>query len=272
MISITSPHNPRFKQALKLRTRRGRQQQGRFLVDGLREVQRFLQSGFPASELFLCPDWLNEQDVQQLSENASQLHMSVYELPASLFAKLAYGDRADGVVAAGLQVGQELENLPLSKTPLIGIVESIEKPGNLGAIMRTCDAVGADGLVHVGEGTDWYHPNAIRASTGALFSIPCVESNAADVLAWARQQGLRIYAARPDADRLYTEGDYRGPCAIVLGSEAKGLSSDWQAPDIMPIRLPMRGVADSLNVSVTSAVLLFEALRQRSLDATHGQC
>ena len=169
MIQITSSQNPRYKQALKLRSRRGRQQQGRFLVDGLREVQRFLRSGLPTSELFVCPEWLEAPAYQELSEVASRLNMPLYELPSQLFTKLAYGDRAEGVVAAGLQFHRDLNQLPLSPTPLFGIVESIEKPGNLGAIMRSCDAVGADGLVHVGEGTDWYHPNSIRASTGALF-------------------------------------------------------------------------------------------------------
>lgn len=265
MISITSPQNPRFKQALKLRTRRGRQQQGRYLVDGLREVHRFLQSGLPTSELFLCPDWLDAKMIEELAEEAARLKMAVFTMPAQLFAKLAYGDRADGVLAAGLQTRRDLENFPLSRSPLIGIVESIEKPGNLGAIMRTCDAVGADGLVHVGAGTDWFHPNAIRASTGALFSLPLIDAEADHALSWCRQNRLRIYAARPDADRLYTEVDYRLPCAIVLGSEARGLSKHWQSADIVPIRLPMLGIADSLNVSVTSAVLLFEALRQRTV-------
>jgi TrmH family RNA methyltransferase len=158
---------------------------------------------------------------------------------------------------------RRLEDLRLPVYPLVAVVEGLEKPGNLGAVCRSADATGVSALIAADAWTDLFNPNAIRASLGTIFTLPVCEAVAPEVLAWLRQRQIKIYAARVDGSMLYTEVDYRGPAAIVLGSEAAGLTPLWTGEDVLPIRLPMRGVTDSLNLSVTAAVLFYEALRQR---------
>ena len=155
-----------------------------------------------------------------------------------------------------------LDDIELPPEPLVVVTEDVEKPGNVGAILRSADAVGADAVIAVG-GTDLFNPNVIRASVGTIFSMTVASASAVDAAGWLRMRGIRILASRVDADRLHVEADLRGPVAIVLGSEATGLSDAWRAPGVEAVRLPMTGVADSLNVSAAAAVLLYEAWRQR---------
>ena len=178
------------------------------------------------------------------------------------FARLAYGDRADGVVLVVRSPRARLDDIELPPEPLVVVTEDVEKPGNVGAILRSADAVGADAVIAVG-GTDLFNPNVIRASVGTIFSMTVASASAVDAAGWLRMRGIRILASRVDADRLHVEADLRGPVAIVLGSEATGLSDAWRAPGVEAVRLPMTGVADSLNVSAAAAVLLYEAWRQR---------
>ena len=184
------------------------------------------------------------------------------EVSERAFEKLAYGDRSDGVVLVVRAPRVGLADLELPPDPLVVVTEDVEKPGNVGAILRSADAVGASAVIAAG-GTDLFNPNVIRASVGTVFSMPVAAAPAGEVAAWLRVRGLRIVATRVDADRLHVDADLRGPVAIVLGSEATGLSDAWRAPDVEAVRLPMAGVADSLNVSVAAAVLLYEAWRQR---------
>jgi RNA methyltransferase, TrmH family len=156
----------------------------------------------------------------------------------------------------------ELADLQLPADPLVVVTEDVEKPGNVGAILRSADAVGADAVIAVG-GTDLFNPNVIRASVGTVFSVPAATASAEEAIAWLRGRGVRIVTALVDAQRLHVEANLRGPLAIVLGSESRGLSDSWRGPDVEAVRLPMAGVADSLNVSVAAAVLLYEAWRQR---------
>ena len=157
----------------------------------------------------------------------------------------------------------ELDDLSVPPQPMVLVTEDVEKPGNLGAILRTADAAGCDAVIAIG-GTDLFNPNVIRASIGTAFTVPLAGATAASAIAWLRSRGIRIVAARVDAERLYSEADLRGPLALAFGSEAVGLSRVWSAPDIEGVRLPMLGVADSLNVSATAAILAYEARRQRS--------
>jgi RNA methyltransferase, TrmH family len=178
------------------------------------------------------------------------------------FERLAYGDRADGVVLVVRAPGTSLAGLEVPADPLLVVTEDVEKPGNVGAILRSADAAGADAVIAIG-GTDLFNPNVVRASVGTVFSLPVAAATAEEAAAWLRELGVRIVASRVDAERLHVEADLRGAIAIVLGSEATGLSAAWRASDIEAVRLPMDGKADSLNVSAAAAVLLYEAWRQR---------
>lgn len=180
-----------------------------------------------------------------------------------VFAKLAFGERDDGIVVVAEARKHRLADLQLPEKPLVAVLEGIEKPGNLGAILRSADAAGVDAVIAADGRTDLYNPNTIRASVGTVFAPNVCEATTSDTSAWLRERGVVIVAARPDADELYTEVDMRGGTAIVLGSEAAGLSPAWSGAGVTAVRLPMHGIADSLNVSTTAAVLFYEALRQR---------
>jgi TrmH family RNA methyltransferase len=181
----------------------------------------------------------------------------------SAFAKIAFGDRAEGLLAVVRAPSLRLDDLRLSGDPLLVVVEGVEKPGNLGAILRSADGAGADAVIAASPRTDLANPNVIRASAGTYFAVPRAAAPTDDVIAWLRERRVRVVAARVGAERAYGEADLTGPLAIVLGSEAKGLTDAWQAEDVETVRLPMHGIADSLNVSVAAAVLLYEARRQR---------
>lgn len=185
------------------------------------------------------------------------------DVSPDVHAKLAFGDRSDGIVVVGESPRRRLEDLQLSALPLVAVLEGIEKPGNLGAILRSADAAGVDAIIVADGRTDLFNPNTIRASLGTVFRPNTCEATSAETVAWLGERGLRFIAARPDAEKCYTEIDLRGGVAIVLGSEAAGLSDAWRGANVTEARLPMRGMADSLNVSTSAAVLFYEALRQR---------
>lgn len=262
--TIDSPSNPRVRAALALRDRRERDASGRTLVDGARESRRALEAGVTALTAFVDRDRLAGEDGLGALELARDRGVEIVDVSARAFDHLAYGDRADGIVLVVESPGASLTTLIPSPTtpPLVVVVEGIEKPGNLGAILRSADAAGADGLVAIG-GTDLFNPNVVRASVGTIFSVPVASATAAEARAWLRQHAIRAVAARVDAERVHTDADLGGPLAIVLGSEAEGLSDAWRDDDVEAVRLPMLGIADSLNVSVAAAVLLYEARRQR---------
>jgi TrmH family RNA methyltransferase len=192
-----------------------------------------------------------------------------------VLVRIAFGDRTDGIVAVVRMPRPTLADIPFPAppaSPFVAVVEGVEKPGNLGAILRSADGAGLDAVVAADPRTDLANPNVIRASLGTIFARPVVETTTADTIAWLRAKGLTIVAARVDGAIDYADQDLRGPVAIVLGAEADGLSAAWRAPDVRAVRLPMLGVADSLNVSATAAVLFYEARRQRSgAAATRGE-
>ena len=268
---IDSPSNPRLRAALALRDRRERDATGRTLVDGAREARRALEAGVRVITAFIDPDRLAGDDGSAAFRLARAAGAETIELSARAFDRLAYGDRAEGIVLVVETPRTELDGLlpaSLDHPPLLVVTEGIEKPGNLGAILRSADGAGADGLIAIG-GTDLFNPNVIRASVGTVFSTPVAEATAAEAQAWLEGRGVRVVAARVDAPLVHTAAHLRGPLAIVLGSEAEGLTSAWRAGEVEAIRLPMLGAADSLNVSVAAAVLLYEARRQRDA-ATSG--
>ena len=266
---ITSTANPRVKAAARLRGRRERDKTGLTLIDGVRETLRALAAGATLREAFVMPELLTGQEASALLERLGEESISVVELGRDAFEKLAYGDRLDGVVAVAETPPRTLDELILPPKPLIGVVEGIEKPGNLGAILRSADGAALNAIVVADTATDLFNPNIIRASIGTVFAVPVAVASSGDVLTWLAERQIDIVAARVDGSVDYSTADYSGAVAIALGSEARGLSDAWGELARSSVKLPMLGVADSLNVSATAAVLFYEARRQRQ-SATRG--
>lgn len=269
-VVIESAQNPRIRDAARLRERRERDATGLTLVDGGREALRALESGAIVETAFICPSLIATIEAKRVAEKLGQdvgpfgASIDLVEVGERAFEKVAYGDRSDGVVLVVRAPRSALADLDLPPSPLVVVTEDVEKPGNVGAILRSADAAGASAVIAAG-GTDLFNPNVIRASAGTAFSVPMAAASASATLDWLRTAGLRIVAARVDADRLYTDVNLTGPLAIAVGAEAEGLTAIWSGDGIEAVRLPMLGSADSLNVSVTAAVLLYEARRQRGL-------
>jgi RNA methyltransferase, TrmH family len=268
MLEITSPQNPRVKNALRLREARHRWEQGLILIDGVRELSRAFQAGVRMAEVFICPPLCATPESHALLEklqSSSTLGegFEILQLTPGVFGKLAFGDRAEGILGVAEMPRRELSDIALPENPLVAILEGVEKPGNLGAVLRSADAAGISALILADSRIDLYNPNAIRASLGTIFNVPVCEAASGEVLEWIRQHRLKIISARVEGSVPYVQADYRGPTAFILGAEATGLTSAWTAPDITAVQLPMLGQADSLNVSATAAVLFYEALRQR---------
>lgn len=259
---ITSRHNPRVKRAAELRESRGRREQGRIVIDGVREIGRALEAEIECLEAFVC-DRLLRRPGHELVDRLTNAEVEVVPVAESVFEKLAFGERSEGIIAVAQPPQLELGSLSVPDNSLIVVLEGIEKPGNVGAVLRTADAVGVTAVIVADGGTDLYNPNAIRASAGTIFSLPVVPTTSREAKAWLESQAFPILTARPDAARDYTAADLRAGVAIVLGSEAHGLTDIWRGDNVTAVKLPMRGAADSLNVSVTAAVILYEALRQR---------
>lgn len=263
MPEITSLQNPRIKAALRLRSSRQRRKQGRFLIDGLREISRAIQAGIHLIEGFFCPQEADSRQLQKLLELWAATSTPLWQVSPAVMEKLAYGQRREGLVAVAEIPSRSLQELVLPSHPVVAVLEGVEKPGNIGAVLRSADGAGLSAVLLADCPVDLWNPNTIRASLGCLFSMPIAVGSSQEVLDWLRQHRIRMYAGRVDGAILYTDADLRPPAAIILGSEAEGLSSLWTGPDIQPIRIPMCGQADSLNISVAAAVLFYESLRQR---------
>ncbi len=262
MNRITSAQNPRVKNAVRLRDGRRRRQQRRILMDGVREIGRAISAGVALREVFVCPG-LFSAEAAALVERLPPARAELLEVTESVFRKLAFGQRAEGVLAVADVPAADLATLCLPEGALVAVLAGIEKPGNVGAVVRSADGAGLDAVVVADPRTDLFNPTAIRASLGTIFTLPVREAAGPKVLAWLRACGLQVVAARVDGSVAYTEVDYRRPTALVLGSEAEGLGPRWDGEGITAVRLPMLGAADSLNVSAAAAVLFYEARRQR---------
>lgn len=277
---ITSLQNPRVKQLVKLRERRDRDEAGLFLIEGYREIRRALEKGIKPKEMYFSPDWFLGENEPALIEQAKQAGAQLFELSKDAFAKVAYRERPDGLLAVAPQWKRTLDDLEVGRalrptSPEVGgkprptdpfflVVESIEKPGNLGTILRSADAAGCDAVIVCDAVTDIFNPNVVRASTGVLFSVPVVVAESTAVHAWLKARGIRTAATTPHTTNIYTQTDLRGPLAIVMGSEQYGLSEFWMKGADVLVRIPMAGQADSLNVAMATIITLFEAVRQRS--------
>ncbi len=261
---ISSLQNPRVKQLVKLRDRRSRDEAGVFLVEGYREIRRALEKNVVVKEFYFSPAWFLGENERALIERAAAAGAQLFELTKEAFAKVAYRERPDGLLAVAPQWRRSLADLALPEAAFVLVVESIEKPGNLGTILRSADAAGCDAVVVCDPVTDVFNPNVVRASTGVLFSVPLVVDESARVRQWLQERGIRAIATTPAAEKTYTDADFRGPVAIVMGSEQYGLSEFWLKHCDLAVRIPMAGQADSLNVAMATIITLFEAVRQRS--------
>jgi TrmH family RNA methyltransferase len=261
-LEITSPANPRVKHLVALRQRRARDRAGVTLVEGYEELGLALSAGARPLTLYVCPG-LDGRDPEPMTARVAGLGAEVVRVSRAVFTKIAYRESPDGWLAVLPQVPADLGLLDPGPRALILVCEGVEKPGNLGAILRTADAAGVAAVIAADPGTDWGNPNVVRASKGTVFAVPVAAAPSADVLAWIAARSLRLVAAAPDGDVPLTGADLTGPTAIVVGSEAHGLPAAWLDRAGLRVRIPMFGRADSLNVATSAAILLYEAVRQR---------
>jgi TrmH family RNA methyltransferase len=263
MTTITSLQNPRVKDALRLRDSRHREKLQNILIDGARELDRAIRAGVRLREVFVCEPLCDSPDARRVLEWLPASGVEVLHVAEAVFAKVAFGQRAEGVLGVAEMPTCTLDQLVLPANPRVAVLEGVEKPGNVGAVLRSADGAGISAVIVADGRTDLYNPNAIRASLGTIFTLPVCATTATLALDWLRRRGLAVCAAIVEGSRPYDEVDYRGPTAIVLGNEARGLSPTWHVPGVTAVGLPMRGAADSLNVSAAAAVLFYESLRQR---------
>ena len=257
MERITSAQNPKIKNLVLLQEKsKARREQGLFVVEGRRELEHCLEAGYKVRTLFVCPEIAGDAAVSMIP--------SAIEITEQLYRKVAYRESTEGVIAEVETRERRLEDLDLPQNPLIVVLESVEKPGNLGAVLRSADAARADAVIICDPLTDLYNPNLIRASIGAVFTVPTVAASSEEVIPWLQAQHIQILTARLQDSSLYYDCDMRRGTALVMGTESTGLTDRWRQAASAHIRIPMLGRLDSLNVSVSAAILLFEAVRQRS--------
>ena len=252
MVDIQSPSNDRIKALVRLWDRRERDATGTFLIEGKREVERATDAGVELVESYLCPE------LGMQTGGATPVTVS-----KTVFTKVSRRQNPDGVLAVAKQWATDLGRLQLSSATLLLVVEAIEKPGNLGAMLRVADGAGLDAVVVCDPVVDIFNPNVIRASQGSVFTVPVGVAAVDDVVAWLESGGTHVVATFPDAAEDYATPDYSRPTAIVVGAESTGLSEKWRGIGT-PVSLPMAGAADSLNAATTAAIVAYEAVRQRS--------
>lgn len=264
--TITSTQNPKIKALLQLQQKSAcRREQNLFVVEGRRELMHCLSRGYQADTLFLCPDILKaEKEYDKLLSALPSCH--TFNVSPNVYDRIAYRGGTEGIVATIRMKQHGLDTLPTlpdGKAPLYVVLESVEKPGNLGAILRSADAAGVDAVIVCDPLTDLYNPNLIRSSLGGIFSVPTITCNSQECIIHFKATGTRILTAQLQDSSLYYDTDMTLPTAIVMGTEATGLTNQWRKAADAHIRIPMLGILDSLNVSVSAAILMFEAVRQR---------
>ncbi len=270
---ITSGQNPKIKALLELQEKsRARREKGLFIVEGQRELDHCLAAGFVPDTIFICPEIYSchperrPEPAEGRSEGSSFAGegYKVFHVSKNVYEKIAYREGTEGIIAEMKYKDRRLEDIKLSENPLIVVLESVEKPGNLGAVLRSADAAGADAVIICDPLTDLYNPNLIRASIGAIFSRQVAAATSEETISWLKANNIQILTAQLQDSSLYYDTPMTGPTAIVMGTESTGLTDIWRKAADKHIRIPMLGALDSLNVSVSAAILLFEAVRQRS--------
>ena len=261
---ITSPANARLKSLVALRRRRAREDAGLTLIEGYDELSLALDAGVVPRTVYHCPELMLDAAVQQdVLVRAQALGSDTQQLGRVAFEKVAYREGPDGFLAVVDSVVRTCADLSVGRAPLALLCQGVEKPGNLGAMLRTADAAGVEAVVAVDPVTDWSNPNLVRASKGTVFSVPVASAGTAEALDWLSEHGIALAATTPDTDLDYTDVDYTGPIAIAVGAEKYGLTDAILAAATYRIRIPMAGRANSLNVATSAAVVIYEAVRQR---------
>jgi TrmH family RNA methyltransferase len=261
---ITSLQNNGVKLARSLRKRKVRDETGLSLLEGYRAVYRGFECGIEFSECYYAPKLFLGKNEPELLKKLESNKVKIIETTPDVLAKIAYRDRPEGILAIAKTRTHKLTELPIKKNGLYIVAESIEKPGNLGSILRSADAVGCDGVIVCQKRTDIYNPNVITASTGALFSTNLAEANGEEALKWLKENSLTILAATPEAQTIYSESNLTGGIALVVGAEQYGLTDFWKKNADFNVKIPMLGYIDSLNVATAATVILYEAARQRN--------
>lgn len=260
---ITSAQNPRIKNFIHLQKARERKAQNVFVVEGLKEYTQAIRHKYLFAGIYVCPDLISEVHFKAISAGINP-DDGVYPVSKEVFDKIAYREGSGGVIALARPKSHSLLDLNLNTNPLLLVLESVEKPGNLGAILRTADAAGVDAVIVCDPQTDIYNPNVVRSSIGCLFSVPLAVCNSNEAIAWLKSNHIGIYCTYLKAAVPYTAVDFSKPSAIVLGTESEGITAKWIEAADQNIIIPMQGSADSMNVSTSAAVVVFEACRQRN--------
>ena len=265
---ISSTANPRVKQLVALRRRRTRDETGLTLVDGIEELSLAIAAGVRPREVFVCIDLLTPGEGTAVISRARDLGAEIVHLTPGVFSRVAYREGPDGVLATVPTPPTHLRDLAVTESPLLLVCQGIEKPGNLGAMLRTADAAGLDAVIATDPVTDVGNPNVIRASKGTVFAVPVATATTAATLSWLESRDIRLVVTTPDTDQDYTDTDYTGGVAVAVGSEKHGVSDEVLAAASARVRIPMRGRANSLNVAASAAIVVYEAVRQRG--ASHA--
>jgi len=266
---IISVQNPHVKEIVRLRNRRHRDETKLYLVEGYREILRAMEKKASLKSLYFCRDYFLGDNEEDLLQQAWDNGLEIAELSEHAFKKISYRDRPDGLLAIAYQKSLLLDELEIilqdKPSPFLLIVEALEKPGNLGSIIRSADGAGVDAIFVCDHGTDIYNPNVIRSSVGTFFSVPLIQAESKEAFEWLQKRNIPIMAASPSARALYTQVDYTKSVAFAVGREQIGLSTFWMDRADQTVSIPMMGIADSLNVSNAATLLLYEVVRQRKL-------
>ena len=264
---ITSAQNPKIKTLMELQEKsKARRREGLFVVEGVRELVHCIEAGYEAFAIFVCPDILNEESLGEVLETVekSAARCICYSIPKTLYEKVAYRGGTEGVIAELRCKSHNLEDLTVRENPVVIVLESVEKPGNLGAVLRSADAAGVDAVIVCDPLTDMYNPNLIRSSIGGIFTVQTAAATSEETIMWLKERGIKIYTAQLQDSEWYYDTDMTGGTAIIMGTEATGLTDVWRKAADAHIKIPMLGRLDSLNVSVSAAILMYEAVRQRN--------
>ena len=261
---LSSTQNATFKSVMKLRDRRDREKRRLTVLEGYRELTRAQEYGMELVECFFAPEMFLGENEFSVLKSLAESGVRVYQVPPFMLEKMAYRDRPEGLIATAKMLRHTLDDLPVVENGLYLVAEAVEKPGNLGSMLRSADAAGVDGMIICDKTTDIYNPNVIRASTGALFAVPLAEATTDETFAWLRKHNIKILSATPHTDNIYTDVDLTGSVAIAVGTEQTGLTERWMTECDLPVVIPMLGQIDSLNVATATTILLYEAARQRN--------
>ena len=264
-LNITSPSNPRLKALAALRRRRTREETGQTLIEGYEELTLALDAGILPEALYYCPELMLDAATQtRVVDDVRRSGVDTVQVSRAAFEKAAYREGPDGFIAVVPAVVRSCADLVVGPNALTVLCQGVEKPGNLGAMLRTADAAGVEAVIAADPVTDWGNPNLVRASKGTVFSVPVASDSTAQTLAWLDAHGIALVATTPDTDLDHTEVDYTGPVAIAVGAEKYGLTDEVLEHAAYRVRIPMVGKANSLNVATSAAIVIYEAVRQRT--------